>query len=85
MHNNDITELLEHCATEINNLSEQAKIGAINKITVKNTLENLRSILDYMAQDILTKLKQNNNKLPNKVYFPYGQKENHFKRSVNKN
>ncbi len=87
MHNEDIKELLDHCEKEIASLHEQAKKENISKVSVKNTLENLRSVLDYSAQDILERLKEssNNNKLPTKVYFPYGQKENHFKRSIKNN
>jgi len=87
MYNKDVKQLLDHCNGEIENISEQAKNGEINKVILKNTLENMRSILDYVAQDILHKLKQNqkNKKLSEKVYFPYGQKESHFKNSVKKN
>ncbi|MBJ6888880.1 hypothetical protein [Vibrio cholerae] len=87
MYNEDIKELLEHSKKEVNAIAEQSKQGTINKIAVKNVLENLRSILDYHSQDILNvlKAKVSNKKLPNKVYFPYGQKENHFKISVKNN
>ncbi|KJR27824.1 hypothetical protein [Vibrio sp. S234-5] len=87
MYNEDIKELLEHSKNEVNAIAEQSKQGTINKIAVKNVLENLRSILDYHSQDILNvlKAKVSNKKSPNKVYFPYGQKENHFKNSVKNN
>ena len=86
MHNRDIQELLEHAQNEISTISEQSKNGTINKVSLKNTLENLRSVLDYAAQDMQSKLKTlTNNKIPEKVYFPYGQRENHFKKSVKRN
>ena len=87
MYNSDIKELLEHCLIEIEKISKEKKASSINKVALKNVLENMRSILDYIAQDILNKLKQNpkNNKLSNKIYFPYGQKENHFKISIKRN
>jgi hypothetical protein len=87
MYSKDVQQLLDHCKEEIENLSAQAESGQINKVTLKNTLENMRSILDYHAQDILKKLKtRNQNKsLPVKVYFPYGQRENHFKIKVKEN
>jgi hypothetical protein len=86
MHNHDIQELLEHTRNEISNISEQSKNGMLNKVSLKNTLENLRSVLDYAAQDMQGKLKiLTNSKIPEKVYFPYGQKENHFNKSVKKN
>lgn len=86
MHNQDIKELLEHTQKEISSISEQAKIGTIDKVALKNTLENLRSVLDYAAKDIQRKLKDiAKSKIPEKVYFPYGQRENHFKKSVDRN
>jgi len=86
MHNLDIQELLEHTQNEISTISEQSIKGTINKVSLKNTLENLRSVLDYSAQDMQSKLKTlTSNKIPEKVYFPYGQRENHFKKSVTRN
>jgi hypothetical protein len=82
MYNEDVKELLEHSKQEIYVISEQAKLGTANKVAIKNALENLRSILDYHGQDLLNVLKKkiSNKKLKNKVNFPYGQKENHFKK-----
>ena len=86
MHNQDIQELLEHAQNEISTISAQSKNGTINKVSLKNTLENLRSVLDYAAQDMQSKLKTlTNNKIPERVYFPYGQRENHFNKSVKRN
>ncbi|MFH4797946.1 MULTISPECIES: hypothetical protein [Vibrio harveyi group] len=86
MYNQDIRDLLEHSRHEISNICKQAESGAINKVALKNTLENLRSVLDYAAQDIQSKLKTlTSNKIPEKVYFPYGQRENHFNNSMKKN
>ena len=86
MHNLDIQELLEHTQNEISTISDQSKKGTINKVSLKNTLENLRSVLDYAAQDMQSKLKTlTSNKITEKVYFPYGQRENHFKNSVKRN
>jgi len=79
MLNQDIHELLSHVKNEISSISIQSNEGTINKIALKNTLENLRSILDYAAQDIRGKLKTENKA---KVYFPYGQRKNHFLKSV---
>ncbi|QYJ84207.1 hypothetical protein [Shewanella aegiceratis] len=86
MHNRDIQELLDHAQNEISSISEQSRDGTINKVALKNTLENLRSVLDYAAQDMQCKLKSLvKNRIPEKVYFPYGQRENHFKNSVKRN
>ena len=87
MKNDDIRQLLESCDSQIISLSEQIKKGKVNKVLVKNTLENMRSALDYLAKDILLKLKSypQNSNLSEKVYFPYGQHENHFKISIKTN
>lgn len=86
MHNKDIQDLLEHTQNEITSISELAQKGTIKKVVIKNTLENLRSILDYAAQDIKVELKRHNkNGVPDKIYFPYGQRENHFKKSIKDN
>ncbi len=87
MKNDDIRHLLEHSEAEIQSIGKSINEGEVNKISVKNTLENLRSVLDYLAKDILIKLKSNpkNRTLPEKIYFPYGQKENHFKNSISRN
>ncbi|MDF9390692.1 hypothetical protein EXZ60_18170 [Vibrio sp. 1151_11] len=86
MYNQDIRDLLEHSRDEIVEICKQAESGEIKKVALKNTLENLRSVLDYAAQDIQSKLKTlTSKKIPAKVYFPYGQRENHFNNSVKKN
>lgn len=87
MLNNDIEQLLKSCKVMIENISEQIKKEEMDKILLKNTLENMRSVLDYLANDILRTLKSNpkNLKLAEKIYFPYGQRENHFIKNVKKN
>lgn len=47
----------------------------------------MRSTLDYLAKDVLAKLKSNPKykNLSEKIYFPYGQKQNHFLKSIKKN
>ncbi|MFM2058400.1 MAG: hypothetical protein RLY71_2785 [Pseudomonadota bacterium] len=85
MVNQDIKNLLSHTKNEIECLKKQAQTGEINKIPLKNTLENLRSILDYHGKDISCKLKEKRVVIPDKIYFPYGQRENHFKKSIDKN
>ncbi|MBE3798522.1 hypothetical protein HJ183_23810 [Vibrio parahaemolyticus] len=57
MCNEDIKELLEHSKNEVNVITEQSKQGTVNKVAVKNVLENLRSVLDYHSQDLLSVLK----------------------------
>ncbi|PHQ24042.1 hypothetical protein CLH62_18170 [Marinobacter guineae] len=87
MHNDDIRQLLVHCTDQIEGVEESISDGELNRILLKNTLENLRSVLDYLAQDIVIKLKTKpkNGNLSEKVYFPYGQRENHFNNSVKRN
>jgi hypothetical protein len=60
------------------------------RIDVKNAMENLRSCLDYMAQDIAEIIiipyrRVNNLGLLNRVYFPYGKDEKSYNESVSKN
>lgn len=86
MKNADIKSLLDHLKRSVPDITEQAKNGEICKVDVKNSLENLRSILDYIAHDILLGLKtKSRDKLSDKVFFPYGQRKNHFKNSIQKN
>jgi len=86
MHKEDIKTLIEYVVEQIGTMSADIKADKLNKVIVKNTLENLRSILDYLAQDVLSDLeKKVTTKLPEKNYFPYGQKENHFKNSIKRN
>ncbi|QSX36495.1 hypothetical protein [Shewanella sedimentimangrovi] len=83
--NPDISDLLIHTKSEIELLTQQSNNGEINKVSLKNILENLRSILDYHSEDISIKLKEKQISVPDKVYFPYEQRENHFKKSIDKN
>lgn len=85
MVNPDINALLTHTKSEIESLKKQANNSEINKIALKNILENLRSILDYHSKDVSCKLKEKQVPISDKVYFPYGQRENHFKKSIDKN
>ncbi|MBB1441450.1 hypothetical protein H5202_23090 [Shewanella sp. SG41-4] len=87
MFNEDVKELLGHSKSEISAIAEQVKDGSVNKVAIKNVLENLRSILDYHGQDLLAAMKKATaiKKLSTKVYFPYGQRENNFKISIKKN
>lgn len=57
------------------------------RVPVKNLMENLRSILDYMAHDIYETYCQPNLKVsgkssPRNIYFPYGLTENDFRSMV---
>lgn len=57
------------------------------RVPVKNLVENLRSALDYMAQDIYETCCRaartaSGKPDPNKVYFPYGRNEADFKSGV---
>ncbi len=85
MQNTDISELLAHSSDEIIKITNQAKNAEIHKVALKNLLENMRSTLDYLARDIVLHLKKSNPNIKEKVYFPYGQRENHFKESIKRN
>lgn len=86
MYTEDIRILLNSCSEEVSALRAQALAGALNPVHVKNFLENLRSALDYSASDLATRMAQITSSTVNsKVYFPYGARENHFKKSVARN
>lgn len=78
MRKNHIDELLEEIGEQISSLKKYKKI---TKVKFKNVLENLRSSLDYIAQDINEELLNNKNK----VYFPYSQEQQNFKKSITRN
>ncbi len=57
------------------------------RVPVKNAMENLRSVLDYMAHDIYEaccqpKRAANGLPDPKNMYFPYGRTEHDFKSGV---
>ncbi|MBI9055974.1 MAG: hypothetical protein JEY96_19285 [Bacteroidales bacterium] len=81
MNLEDINSVIEHSEMQIKELAGSIEKNKINKVLLKNTLENLRSILDYLAVDMSSYLNDSKEKL----YFPYGRKENHFKLSVKRN
>jgi len=87
MENESIIDTLEYTKSQIERITDQISIGKLAKVELKNILENLRSVLDYLSGDILSSLKRKTKsiKLPDKVYFPYGQRENHFKKSIKRN
>ncbi|WP_273023582.1 hypothetical protein [Rheinheimera sp.] len=84
----DIVEILREVETSIGKLQvmyEKARkddeIKAVLRPTVKSTLEHLRSVLEYSAQDIRDFCKAENSKL----YFPYGKNESLFRDNAKKN
>jgi hypothetical protein len=74
----DINELIDYSKNELKQLKQSDKIS---KVRVKNILENLRSALEYSAQEI-NKTQKNQKK---RVYFPYGEDEEKFKQSLTRN
>jgi hypothetical protein len=84
----DIIELLEEVKHNISSLHEsydQAKqdeaLKEVLKPLVKSSLEHLRSVLEYSAQDVWDSY---NNK-SKKLYFPYGKDEALFKKNLKRN
>lgn len=83
---NDIKECLgcvNNDIYEVKKLYEEARkdlnINNAPRVKVKGILENLRSTLDYCANDI----SDHTGKRGRKVYFPYGKKKSAFDGSVN--
>lgn len=91
MRKDQVTALLKHAQSDLGQIEDQYKTALEEKtiptslqIDIKNMMENLRSALDYMANDIYeTVLTPKRNaageKEIKKVYFPYGKTENDFK------
>lgn len=86
MYTDDMRTMLNHTEKQIDEIRSDSKNGTVNAVQVKNTLENLRSTLDYIASDLRRRTDQSPSaNEPVKVYFPYGQRENHFKISLKTN
>lgn len=84
----DINELLEFVAGDISLIAEEYEAARTDedqahvlKPRIKTCFENLRSALEYSAQDIWASYT----KKKNSVYFPYGKDEKSFALSVKKN
>ncbi|OMO22341.1 hypothetical protein [Vibrio lentus] len=84
----DIKELLETVDGNISTLHakyEEARksenIKAVLRPLVKSTLEHLRSVLEYSAQDVWSQYNTKSKKL----YFPYGKEEALFQANVKRN
>lgn len=97
MRKADVNNLIRHTASDLieirskyrNSLDIEA-IDPLLKIDVKNVMENLRSVLDYIAHDIYDKIIRPQRIASGKpevkyTHFPYGKDENRFKMSVTRN
>lgn len=74
----DVDDLLKDVEEQLISMKKYKKI---TKVKLKSILENLRSSLEYIAQDINSALSR-----PGKrVYFPYGDTIENFKKSINQN
>jgi len=83
--NHDVEELLSDINKNVELIYVQARSQEIKKIVVKNTLENMRSILDYISQDLIQKISQVTKVKHTKIYFPYGKDKQLFENSLKKN
>lgn len=89
-HFDDAKALVEHAANEIskleqayNNSLSQPSIQPTLKIEIKNTMENLRSALDFAARGLFDKYGSSTKSKP-KIYFPYAtlsQTQSEFQKS----
>lgn len=84
----DITELLKEVESNLAKLQNEydkarkdEKIKFVLRPLVKTSLEHLRSVLEYSAQDIWASY----NSSIKKLYFPYGKDEALFKANVKRN
>jgi len=97
MRSTDIKRMLEHIDKDLASLENEytsslraKELPASLAIDVKNLMENLRSCLDYMAQDIYEIVIEPHRskaglKPLKKAYFPYGKTKADFDGAVTKN
>jgi hypothetical protein len=97
MRDSDINSLLMHVDSRLVDIKaayerslREKNIPASLRIDVKNAMENLRSCLDYMAQDmaeavIMPYRRANNLSALKRVYFPYGKDKQSYDESVKRN
>ena len=97
MRDSDVNSLLTHVDSSFVDIKaayerslREKNIPASLRIEVKNVMENLRSCLDYMAQDIAETVimpYRRANKLSTlkRVYFPYGKDRQSYNESVKRN
>lgn len=94
MRQKDVRDLIEHIESNLEKVKREYEasiqsesISASLKIDVKNLMENIRSVLDYLAHDIYEKVIQParaslGKKEIRNIYFPYGRVENDFRSSL---
>lgn len=97
MRQSDIKKMLEHIDEDLVSLEEQytrslraKKLPDCLAIEVKNLMENLRSCLDYVAQDIYETivkpyLSATGLKPVKRVCFPYGKTKENYDNSIVRN
>lgn len=79
MNEKDLFDLMEIAKSQIRDIKNKAESGPVNKVLVKNTLENLKSTLDYCAIDIRKMLDTGFGVASKgKIYFPHCSKEARF-------
>lgn len=81
MKKSSIDEILSAISIQLKSIENDINLEKINRVTIKNTMENLRSVLDYIAIDINNKLSSPKSK----AYFPYSKERELFNNSVQKN
>lgn len=81
MRKNSILEIQENINKQIGDLTISVQNNNINRVLLKNILENLRSCLDYIAQDLHDLIGLNRSR----VYYPYGENLEKFENAVRGN
>lgn len=94
MRRDQIDALIEHAKKDFGKIEgqyykalEETTIPSSLQIDIKNYMENLRSVLDYIAHDIyeqeIAPHRTSTGKPEiSKIYFPYGRTENDFRSGV---
>ena len=97
MRDSDVQDLLQHVDDDLTTIKDSYERALRNKdvpaalrIDIKNAMENLRSALDYMAQDVAEVIVAPHRSISNlkavrRVYFPYGKDKQAFEDSSQRN
>ena len=78
----EIDEALLVVAENYVKATEDKGVKEIVKVKIKNTMENLRSCLDYCLHDIDEQILNNHREV---IYFPYKRSKRDFKNAINSN
>ncbi|MGH8382592.1 hypothetical protein [Pseudomonas sp.] len=74
-------EFISKLEQEYSEAKSSDEILNVHRVSVKSCLENIRSVFEYIAMDVYESYSRKNSR----IYFPYGEDEPSFNRSLNRN